>query len=396
MLGPSHRTIAILSAFLLAGWAFTTAAFACRYNVRDVGFVDLSRGTAYQLDIYIDDSIPEETVTAFEQIAYAALLDTNIEAQVVSLEEMSEGTASELHDKHGLTDVPAVVLSSPAGTSLEFTVSSNEDSPKNALWDVLDSIAASPIRETILQKIVDSYGVVLLVEGTNAEENAKAAEAAEESIGRIAAVLDQLPKVIDEPPQLMRLPHASTERERVLLWSLGVPSIPPSEPYVAVLYGRGRRMGPVLSGRKLNQSTIYSVLSVIGLSCECGLDRSWIQGTMLPFRWDTEKEKEAADHLGFDPESPVVKMEISQILSMGSGNGSASQAPGLGYRESIVQLEANTTKTLTQPQSAPTILEEEPNDRGTPLDGVILLMIVLTVAAVGGGTLILLRAKLKS
>jgi len=38
---------------------------------------------------------------------------------------------------------------------------------------------------------------------------------------------------------------------------------------------------------------------------------------MLPLEWDSTDQAELAAHLGFDPESPLVKTEISQIIAQG-------------------------------------------------------------------------------
>ena len=43
-----------------------------------------------------------------------------------------------------------------------------------------------------------------------------------------------------------------------------------------------------------------------------------IQGTMLPTKWDKKTQARVVKNLGFDPENPMVKMEIGRILTMGS------------------------------------------------------------------------------
>ena len=56
---------------------------------------------------------------------------------------------------------------------------------------------------------------------------------------------------------------------------------------------------------------------VIGADCECGLDKNWLQGTMLPMLWDKKTLGRITKNLGFDPENPLIKIEINQIMRTG-------------------------------------------------------------------------------
>jgi len=88
-------------------------------------------------------------------------------------------------------------------------------------------------------------------------------------------------------------------------------------PQVVILYGRGRMIGPVLSGERLSQPSVSAILNTIGLNCECGLDRKWMQGVMVPLKWGRDRKQEIAKQLGFNPESPEIRIEMSQILAKG-------------------------------------------------------------------------------
>ena len=90
--------------------------------------------------------------------------------------------------------------------------------------------------------------------------------------------------------------------------------------HVVILYGRGRQMGPVLIEDAITEERLTSYLQVIGADCECGLDRSWMQGTMIPLLWSAEIQDEVSVSLGFDPENPRTKMEISMTVAKGQTN----------------------------------------------------------------------------
>ena len=41
---------------------------------------------------------------------------------------------------------------------------------------------------------------------------------------------------------------------------------------------------------------------------------TWPQGTRLPVRWDEQLHAQVAKSLGFDPDNPLVKIEVSRII----------------------------------------------------------------------------------
>ena len=124
---------------------------------------------------------------------------------------------------------------------------------------------------------------------------------------------------------MIRFSPAEAQREKVLLWSLGVDLEQKSVTQIALLFGRGRKLGPVLQIPGSRQQDLWRSLEVVGNDCECGLDRSWMQGPMIPHDWSTSDEAEALAALGFDPGNPLVKAEISRILARGPLDPKQSQ-----------------------------------------------------------------------
>ena len=78
---------------------------------------------------------------------------------------------------------------------------------------------------------------------------------------------------------------------------------------------------------------------------ECDLDRRWMHGNMLPVRWDKTIQNQIAQQLGFDPENPVVKMEISQIVGRSLPDEELYDSSTSQYQELVV--------TFDKPQQAP-------------------------------------------
>jgi hypothetical protein len=88
----------------------------------------------------------------------------------------------------------------------------------------------------------------------------------------------------------------------------------------------------LFEGETLTSDNLTQLLSVVGADCECSLDHRWLQGTMLPARWDEALQQKVVQSIGFDPENPMTKMEMVSIVRRGTG-GSDSPSVPFDYRE---------------------------------------------------------------
>lgn len=308
-------------------------ALACRFNVRETGFVDLGI-EPYYLFGYVSKDTPPEITTTFQQVSYAALMDSCVRAEIIDTNEHKEHPAMKLLDLWHIQSFPAAVLASPDGQSLPVPVTKPGQPFKQTLWSAIDDILSSPKREEIVQQVSKTYGAVLLIEGADTEENKKAKAAASVAIDSVAAQMKWLPKPIEHPPVVIEMDSELLAREKILLWSLGLDAEKADKPYAVVLYGRARWIGPLFEGEEITEKNLASILFVIGDDCECGFDYRWLQGTMLPVRWDEKLQAKVAESLGFDPENPMIKMEMSRIIGRGY-----SSYPGVpfGYQEFVVE-----------------------------------------------------------
>jgi len=306
---------------------------ACRFNVRETGFVDLGF-EPYYLFGYVGRDTPAEVTSTFRQVSYASLMESGIRVEIIDTDQQKDHPAMKFLDLWRIQSFPAAVLVSPDGQSLSVPVTKPGQPFKETLWSALDDILSSPKREEIVQQVSKTYGAVLLIEGGQREENKKAEAAAAGAIERVSMQMDMMPKPIAHPPVLLTMGSESLSREKILLWSLGLDAEKVNKPYAVVLYGRARWIGPLFEGEQINENDLASVLFVIGADCECGFDYRWLQGTMLPVRWDDKVQARVAEGLGFDPENPMIKMEMSRIVGRGF-----SSYPGVpfGYEEFVVE-----------------------------------------------------------
>lgn len=308
-------------------------AIACRYNVREVGFVDLHI-EPYYLFGYVNDETGTDFVYKFKQVAGVGLENSNIEFEIINTDQQKDHPAMKLLDLQKVKSLPAAVLVSPDGQLYPVSVTKRDRPFEETLRSAIEDILSSPKREEILKQVIETYGVVLLIEGPDDQENKKAKEATSGAIELISSQMEMLPKPIANPPVLMVMDQKSLSDEEILLWSLGLDGEEKAEPHVVVLYGRGRWIGPLFKGEEIDENNLASVLFVIGADCECGFDHRWLQGTMLPARWTDKMQANVAENLGFDPENPMIKMEMSMIIRRGSYS-----YPGvpLGYQEIVIE-----------------------------------------------------------
>ncbi len=318
-----------------------TTASACRYTVRDVAFVDLDR-TAYQLYAFVDASTNEEWRNNFSVMAGATLIDTNVQSHLIDVDAEPSHAAIDFFDaarRGSEIKTPAVIVVNPAGRVLHLA----DFTPT---WSNLETVIQSPSRKAVMEPIFESYAVVLLIEGKSKAGNELARQSVDGAIEQINGMRHTMPKPVRVGPKLVTIKAADRERERVLLWSLGVEEQAGDDPSVVVLLGRGRKIGPTITGPAIVQTDVFDVLHVIGQDCECGLDRKWMQGDCFPYTFGDDFRDAVKQHVGFDPQDDAVIAEMNRILAKGPvpavdlATGIPRDAdridPLLGYRESTV------------------------------------------------------------
>ena len=390
---------------LVALLVATVTSHACRYTVRDVGFADLGN-ERYTFFCFVDGQVSTERAKQLGQAAGALLGDSNVRFELVNLAKGDHPQAKRLAKRE--PGVPAGLLLSPDG-ELAWPVIFPAAKPDNPEWSFLASAVSSPTRNKLLRKLIPAYAVVLFVEGTDAAQTRRARAAVSDAIEAITPLMPQMPKPVDHPPEMVVVPAERIAEESVLMWSLGLDTEPVPEPQAVVLMGRGRRVGQPLRGGLVTRTALQESLAVVGQDCECGLDRVWMQGERFPLSWGRTEKTAAFKELGFDPENPQVKAEISRIISRGPNSrpGGATQTASsnfdqlaLGYSEEIIEIETGPAVATEPPAVKEVIMEPEAEAKPEPveLESAVLgqtrtiwwtLAVIAAVTLAGGGLLLL-------
>lgn len=308
-----------LRLILYAALFVSFTSFACRYSVRDTGFVDLGEDN-YRL--ILSGNELEAHAVLYRTISAASLLDANISFEV--REDSKSG-------------VPTLTLEDSDGRKLVLARGEALPTVATEASTLMESVALSPLRAEIHEKALDAFAVVVLVDGGNEADNLRVQTSIEAAIKTVTRLMPSMPKPVDTPPALIRVTSEQLAKERVTLWGLGIDPVPSDEPRVAMVFGRGRRIGSPLEGPLITQTAMEQHLVIIGQDCECELDREWMKGPLLPARWDADRQRQAVQNLGFDPENPLVRAEVSRIVLRGPGTGKfkklAGSSSSLGYSE---------------------------------------------------------------
>lgn len=106
----------------------------------------------------------------------------------------------------------------------------------------------SPLRERVYREGLRAYALVLLLEGTDAAANARVRQDVDSAITATARLLSSMPKPVETPPQLVSVSLKDQSAETVLVWGLGLEPVLSDSPRIAIVYGRGRRLGLPLRG----------------------------------------------------------------------------------------------------------------------------------------------------
>lgn len=267
---------------------------ACRYTVREIGFSTLSNTNYVLYRVGANASFPDRVAASFS--------DTNIGTYAMTMKSKVADEVVRFVKKEKLK-LPAYILKDKAGRFLAL--------PNN---DLVQLLLETPVQHEIIKRLPDTYAMVLFVEGTSQSENKKALQGVQKAVQRIENNMPNMPKQVAHPPFVVSISQADFEREKVLLWSVGLEK-PPQHPTAFVLYGKGRMMGDLLTEATLSQENTYRLLSFIGADCECGLDRKWMFGDQVPLKWGREVRDRLRDILEFDVDHPMVLTEMGRILA---------------------------------------------------------------------------------
>jgi hypothetical protein len=317
----------------LGACCFAPSASACRYNIREIGFVDVEQ-PKFRFAVFVHCDEQQDWSPGFQQSATRILGRSNISWEII--DEVAQPDSPDLQYRAQLG--PRL----PGGTVIAGGRSDGWPVylhlPPDELEAKLSSLVRSPARAQVVNAVIETYGAVLLLRGPDESANNSARDAATAAITSVEASLADLPKRIERGPRLIEC-DPSLPDEQIVAWSLGENGKDLAAPVTAVIYGRGRLAGPPLKGATLTTAKLRDQLSLIGADCECSLDHSWMTAGSLPLAFSAADESRIAAALGFDSAAASVKAEVHQILlTQTSIAADPAARTGTGYRETPLEI----------------------------------------------------------
>jgi len=168
--------------------------------------------------------------------------------------------------------------------------------------------------------------VVLVSEGTDGTDNARVERAIAAAVKGIRGFTTVLGETVGAPPHVVRI-AAGNPDEAVLLWSLGLDTAKRPKAHVAVLFGRGRTLRPVLAGDEVTEDALLGAFRTIGENCACATAEKLLGQPPIPLRWAEDRQAEVRRVLKVDEEQ--MRADVLSTWSPGAGGrGAASAAQG--------------------------------------------------------------------
>jgi hypothetical protein len=326
----------------------TAQAWACPYSIRDSGFI-------------IRDPVPYRVVwlargAAPDALAATRLLHDKVAAQVLD----QANVQPELLDTKGEPEHPLraklealatgegqAFLAAPDDRVTEAPPSSSSIR-EQALKDTLRQTVNSPKRQEIVREIIAHWCVVVVVEGADAAQNAAVVRAATDAAGQLVGFKPEMGDPIRAAPPVVRV-RAGDPGERITRWSVGLEEGDLREARACVLFGRGRRVGPVLTAAQATTGRFLELFRLLGKNCTCTADPTWLLGPALPLNWGNETRQRVREALGFDPDNPNVAATLSGVWKTFRARDSAL-VPGETVPEATTgYMEFNLEQQATPP-----------------------------------------------
>jgi hypothetical protein len=385
MIGPRRAPLYYYLLPALVLLAALGQASGCPYSIRDAGFIVRDPEPYRFVVTGCGDAKASSCRSEVRQAAGIVLDQANVETKVIDPADESDPLAA----KVAALGKTQCALISPAGEMLPLATGL-EYAP------VLRQVVESPLRQMLLRDLIRQWAVVLVVEGTDAAQNRKVVAAAAAAVKQMVGFKPEMGESVKAAPPVLRV-RWDDPKEQVLRWALGFEEGDRKQARVAILFGRGRRVGQVLSSAQATTGLMVERLKLLGKNCTCTADPSWLLGPALPLNWGREVQEQVREQLGFDPNSPAVATTLSGVWKTLQPRDSAL-VPG----ESVPEPNTGYVEFSVDPTPAPADKEEPAEgDEGANLEqrswrAAAWMGAAVTASVVGGAAWMAWRARRRS
>ncbi len=321
----SRRHVLLAIAAMWLFW-FVPAALGCPYCIQEAGFI-VRESSPYKLVIFVRDETPlkDELAQWLASASDAWLRESNVEAEVVNLGQQPRHEARRQFDELSPEHLPAAILISPQQKAMLLPSLSGSDLSEHAVGEAVSEVVVSPVREEIIEHIITDWCVAIIAEGADAAENRRLKTEVAAAAEALVGFRTEMGYKIEKPPHIITISPDDPDEE-VLIWSLGLKASATGKAQVAVLFGMIRRVGSVLPAEEVTEMTMLDIFRLLGRSCACTSDPSWLLGPAAPVIWGQDLDLRVRDQFGFDPNSPAVLNTLAGVwISLGEADAEAAE-----------------------------------------------------------------------
>ena len=198
--------------FIASCFIYSPNALACKYTVRDIGFTDLG-SSPYQLYFYVDAGTPQDIINSFERFAYASLLESNVETHTIHVQQQKNHQALAFLNAQKRS-LPLVILVDERGRTINLPLNLTNGDVKQNIWQTVESAVSSHLRQKIVDLVTTTFGVVLLIEGTDNTANDLAVSRIDKAVDDISQIQRIMPKPVKGRPQVVKLSRKDFLQEK--------------------------------------------------------------------------------------------------------------------------------------------------------------------------------------
>lgn len=268
---------------------FYVVSMSCRYTIREIGFANLS-DVNYRLYLFNTKWNESE-----EQKLKAVFSSSNVTPFFVNAKQLTEYEKG--LQQHYKTKHQYAVFVNQDGTHFKINFENKQG---------LLNYFSSPLLSELPEHLIHHFAVVL-VAGNSTDGQCR--NKVKDQIQEFTKIQSQLPKPIKQGPIMLEL---DLSKEPLLKKFFG---FQPEQFQSVILYGKGRVFAEPFGQQELEDSLLFKYLNLVGSDCECGLSKSWMTGERIPQFWSKAHKAKLFKKLKFDVEDPMVKSEMSQIIS---------------------------------------------------------------------------------
>ncbi len=390
------RGFIVFTVGLIGLCGFLPAALSCPYSIRDSGFI-VREPRPYRLSILINDDTSSKDKLAgwLTEARQQYLSNSNVEAEVVNLDYPPTSAWDEDLVAQAPESLPAAFLISPRNRTLRLRGLGPNSLSRQAVQEVVRRVVLSPKRTELTDHIISDWCVVVLVKGADTRENQRVTQIVRTASNAVVGKITTMGHKIEKPPYMMTIsPEAAAEK--IFLWSLELTPDDDSQARLAILFGMGRRLGPVVVASDISEAVLTNAFLLLGQNCTCTTEPGRLLGPVTPLIWGEDLHKQVYEDRGFDPTHPSVAATLGGVWTSLDTFGSENDRSQDAADRSLPSLSPGYVEFSVEPETKATEADS-PTDNGSPtiqqrsLHIVIGLTVALALIAVGGTAILLLR-----